>query len=82
MFACLMWASRAVHIEVVHKIDTDTFIQVFQRMIAIRENVRLIQSDNDINFLGAEIELKSIFLEINNKEISHRLQNQGDDRII
>ena len=51
-------------------------------MIAIRENVRLIQSDNDINFLGAEIELKSIFLEINNKEISHRLQNQGDDRII
>lgn len=77
-----MWASRAVHIEVAHKIDTDTFIQVFQRMIAIRENVRLIQSDNDINFLGAEIELKSIFLEINNKEISHRLQNQGDDRII
>ena len=51
-------------------------------MIAIRENVRLIQSDNDINFLGAEIELKIIFLEINNKEISHRLQNQGDDRII
>ena len=82
MFASLMWASRAAHIEVTHKIDTDTFIQAFQRMIAIRENVRLIQSDNDINFLGAEIELKSIFLEINNKEISHRLQNQGDDWII
>ena len=44
IFLCL--ASRAVQIEMTHQTDTDSFIQVLQRMIAKRGNVRLIQSDN------------------------------------
>ena len=68
MFVCL--ASRAVHIEVTHQINTDSFIQVLQRMIARRGNVRLIKSDNGTNFLGAESKLKRVFLGMDNKEIS------------
>ena len=61
MFLCL--ASRAVHIEVTHHVDTDLFIQALWRMIARTGNVRLIQPDNSSNFLGAENEFKKAFLE-------------------
>ena len=69
MFVCL--ASRAVHIEVTHQINNDSFIQALQRIIARRGNVRLMQSDNGSNFLGTENELKRAFLEMDNKKISH-----------
>ena len=79
MFACL--ASRAVHIEVTHQIDTDSFIQVLQRTIARRGNVRMIQSDNGSNFLGAENTLKRAFPEMDNKKISQFLQHKHADWI-
>ena len=79
MFVCL--ASRAVHIEVTHQINTDSFIQVLRRMIATRGNVKLIKSDNDTNFLGAESKLKRVFLGMDNKEIGQFLQDKGADRI-
>ena len=50
-------------------------------MIARRRNVRLIQSDNDSNFLAAENELKGAFLEVDNKKISQFLQDKGADWI-
>ena len=59
MFTCL--ASRAVHIEITHSMDTDSFIQSLRRLIARRGNVRLIRSDNGSNFVGAEEELKRAF---------------------
>ena len=80
IFLCL--ASRAVQIEMTHQTDTDSFIQVLQRMIAKRGNVRLIQSDNGSNFLGAESELKRTFLEIDNTKISQFLQGKITDRIM
>ena len=50
-------------------------------MIARRRNVRLIQSDNDSNFLAAENELKGAFLEVDNKKTSQFLQDKGADWI-
>ena len=41
IFVCL--GSRAVHIEVTHETDTDSFIQALRRMIARIKNMRLIQ---------------------------------------
>ena len=79
MFVCL--ASGAVHIELTRQIDTDSFIQAFQRIFTRRGNVRLIQSDNGSNFLGAENELKRAFLEMDNKKTSQFLQNKGVDWI-
>ena len=70
-------ASRAVHIEVTQQTDTESFIQALRIMIARRGNVRLIQSDNGSNFLGAEGELKRVFLEMDNTKISQFLQDKG-----
>ena len=64
-------ASRAVHIEVTHQIETDSFIQVIRRVIARRENGRLIQSDDSSNVLVAENELKMTFIETDNKKIAN-----------
>ena len=75
MFVCL--ASRAVHIEVTHQIDTDSFIQALQKMTARRGNERLMQSDNGSNSLEAENELTRAFLEKDNKRISQFLQDKG-----
>ena len=52
LFTCL--ARRAVHIEVVASMETDTFIMALWRVIARRGNIRTIRSDNGINFIGAE----------------------------
>ena len=79
MFVCL--ASRAVHIEVTHQIDTDSLIQPLRKMIARRENVRLIQSDNGngSNFLITENELRKAFLKMDNKKINQYLEDKGAD---
>ena len=50
MFICL--ASRAIHIEVTHRLDTDSFIKTMRRLIAHRGNVRQIRSNNGSNFVG------------------------------
>ena len=60
MFTCL--ARRAVHTEVTHSLDTDSFIQALRRLIACRGNVRKICPDSDSNFVGAEQELLKTFI--------------------
>ena len=65
-FVCL--TSRAVHKEMTHEIDTDSLIQALRRMIAGRENVRLMQLDNDSNLLRVEKELKRTLLDMDNKK--------------
>ena len=79
MFTCL--ASRAVHIEVTHSLDTDSFIQALRRLIARRGNVRQIRSDNGSNFVGAEQELLKTFSEMDHNKIENFLQDHGGDWI-
>ena len=47
MYTCL--ASRAVHLENAHSMETDSFIMTLRRLISRRGNVRLIRSDNGTN---------------------------------
>ena len=77
MFTCM--ASRAIHIEVVQSIDTDSFIMSLRRFIARRGSIRTIKSDNGSNFVGAEAELKKAFMEMNHDQIKIFLQNKGTD---
>ena len=53
IFKCL--ASRAVHFEIINSLETDSFILALKRFIARRCNVRSITSDNDTNFVGANM---------------------------
>ena len=73
MFTCMN--SCAVHIEVIHSLDTDTFIQVLRQIIARRGIIRTIYSDNGSNFIGAENELKRAFEEMDNEKIKHSCKN-------
>ena len=56
IFTCL--ALRAVHLEVCHSLDTDSFIHALRRFIARRGQVKEIRSDNGSNFVGGERELR------------------------
>ena len=80
IFTCL--ASRAIHLEVVNSIDTDSFVMCLKRFIGCRENVRMLWCDNRRNFIGAEKELSRGFLEMDQNKIRRFLQNSGSDWII
>ena len=55
LFTCL--SIRAVHIEVVHSLDTDSFINALRRFIARRGQPLQMRSDNGGNFVRGEREL-------------------------
>ena len=50
IFTCL--AVRTVHIEVAYSLDTDSFINAFQRFICRRGQPMEIISDNGTNLVG------------------------------
>ena len=67
LFTCL--ASRAVHIEISHSLDTNSFIHALRRFIARRGSPEIIKSDNGTNFHGGERELRIALSEWNQCEI-------------
>ena len=79
-FTCL--ANRAVHIEVVATMDTDSFMMALRRMIARRGNIRVIRSNNGSNFVGTENELKRAFQEMDHVKIKHFPQDKGTDWLV
>ena len=56
LFICL--ASRAIHLEVVHEMSTDSFMNALRRFLCRRGHVQSIRSDNGTNFVGAQNELQ------------------------
>ena len=67
LFTCL--AVRAVHIEVGHSLDTDSFIHALRRFIARRGQPQCIRSDNGSNFVRGEKELREAIQEWNQQKI-------------
>ena len=51
-------AIRAVHIEVAHSLDTDSFLLALRGFIARRDQVKEIRSDNGTNFSSGEKEFR------------------------
>ena len=77
LYTCL--SSRAIHIEVVHALSTDSFILSLRRFIGRRGIVRIIRSDNGANFVGASAELIHAFKEMDHKQIGDFLEENGGD---
>lgn len=67
IFTCL--TVRAIHLEVVESLESDSFLMALRRFIARRGNVKLIRSDNGTNFVGAEAELRSTIKDWNQEKI-------------
>ncbi|KAJ8031990.1 hypothetical protein HOLleu_25384 [Holothuria leucospilota] len=75
IFTCLVL--RAVHIEVCHTMETDSFINALQRFICRRGKPVMIRSDNGSNFVGARKELQNAVRAWNQKRI-HDYLLQGE----
>ena len=71
IFACLV--IRAVHVEVVHSLETDSFLMAWRRFIARRGQVKEIRSDSGTNFTGGERELRESIKAWNHNKIHEAL---------
>lgn len=71
LFTCLV--IRAVHIEVVLSMDTESFINALRRFIARRGRPEEIRSDNGGNFVKGERELREAVQQWNQGQIHEYL---------
>ena len=75
LFTCL--TTRAVHIEVVHSLDSDSCLLAIRRFIARRGRPKTIMSDNGTNFAGANREFKEYFNDWNSETLSAQLAQEN-----
>ena len=71
LFTCL--SIRAIHIEVAHTLDTNSFINALRRFIARRGQPIQMRSDNGGNFVGGEKELREAVRNWNQDKIHNFL---------
>ena len=71
LFTCL--SSRALHIETVSSLETNSFLNALRRFIPRRGPVREIRSDQGTNITGAEKELQRALSEMDNNAIQRSL---------
>ena len=65
LFTCLL--SRAVHLEMAHGLDTDSFLNAFFRMGDRRNIPQQVLFDNAGNFTAADQELKELCSQFDKK---------------
>ncbi|XP_066603269.1 uncharacterized protein [Prorops nasuta] len=59
VFVCL--STRAVHLELVSRLDTEAFLAALSRFISRRGKPAFMYSDNGLNFQGADAELNRAY---------------------
>lgn len=79
LFTCM--ASRVIHIEVAHAMETDSFLQALGRIIAQRGPIQELRSDQWTNFVGAENELNRALQEMDDEKIKVELLKHNNDCI-
>ena len=74
IFTCLN--IRAVHIEVAHLLDSDSFLNALHRFIARRGKPVLVRTDNGSNFVSGDKEIRANILQWNTQRIHEYLLQQ------
>ena len=77
LFTC--YNTRAVHIEVLPSLETDTFINGFIRFIARRGNPEKLWSDQGTNLVGARTELSRSLRQIDSSKVVQVARRKGID---
>lgn len=80
LFTC--FCSRAIHIEMLDSMSTDSLINRLRCFIAIRGAVRQIKSDQGSNFVGAKNELKDTLKEVNAVRLAAFLADKQCDFVM
>ncbi len=77
LFTCL--ASRAIHLEVSHTLETDSFLNAFRRFVCRRGPVRVPRCDRGTNFVGASTELQKCLKEMDQTKVEAELLKENCD---
>lgn len=72
LFTCM--STRAVHIELIETMSTDSFVNALRRFFSIRGPAKLLHSDRGTNFIGA---CKELNLVADNRVVGKYLQEKG-----
>lgn len=73
LFVC--FATKAIHLELVSDLTTNSFISALKRFMARRGKVSNMYSDNATNFVGANNELKELRDLFLSEQHQHQVQN-------
>ena len=74
LFTC--FSSRAIHLEAVCNLSSDSFILSLRRFLARRGPMASLRSDNGSNFVGAANEFRNLYNEMDHTKISKFLRSE------
>lgn len=76
IFIC--FTTKAVHIEIVSDLTSDSFLNCFKRFISRRGLCKKIYSDNGKNYVGAHNQIKDFLISLNKDESFHSFCSQNN----
>ncbi|XP_067929546.1 uncharacterized protein [Watersipora subatra] len=74
IFTCLY--TRAIHIELIDNLSTDSFLQALRRFQAVRRPVTTVFSDAGTNFVGGQNQMEQDLLNMRSKELKDYLMTK------
>jgi hypothetical protein len=80
LFTCLV--SRAIHIESVQSMDSDSFINALRRFVSLRGPIRSLRCDQGTNFMGGIRQLKSHVNPVTDDKVKQFLLDNDCDFIV
>ena len=75
LFTCM--TARAIHVEIAHSLDTDSFLNALRRFIVRRGEPKQIRSDNRGNSVRGEKDLREAIRQWNQEKIHAFLLQKG-----